>query len=112
LTVIITVAAVLTKLFGCGLGSWGLSWKRAGQVGVGMVPRGEVGIVVAQIGMGLAVITDAIFGVVLFMAIATTLIAPPFIKMAYAGEDAANGKIDDDDAGGILPTDETLMPIG
>jgi Kef-type K+ transport system membrane component KefB len=80
-----------------------LGWRRAGQIGVGMMPRGEVGIVVAQIGLSLKVIDDKIFGVVLFMAVATTLIAPPFIKMLFAGEDAAKEKIDADDAGGILP---------
>ena len=51
------------------------------EIGVGMVPRGEVGIVVAQIGISLAVIDDRAFAAVLFMAVATTLIAPPFIKL-------------------------------
>jgi Kef-type K+ transport system membrane component KefB len=110
LALIVTFIAVITKLVGCGLGAINLGWKRAGQVGVGMVPRGEVGIVVAQIGLGLAAISDKLFGVVLFMAVATTLIAPPFIKLLFAGEDAATGKVDDDDAGGILP--EKLAPLG
>lgn len=110
LAVIVTVVAVLTKLVGCGLAALDLGWRRAGQIGVGMMPRGEVGIVVAQIGLGLAVIDKKIFGVVLFMAVATTLIAPPFIKMLFAGEDAAKGKIGADDAGGILP--DELSPLG
>jgi len=50
---------------------------------MGMVPRGEVGIVVAQIGLGLAVINDALYGVVLFMAVVITLIAPPFLKLLF-----------------------------
>lgn len=86
LTILITLLAVATKLIGCGLGALSLGWRRAGQVGMGMVPRGEVGIVVAQIGLSLAVINDALFGVVLFMAVATTLIAPPFLKLLFAGE--------------------------
>ncbi len=86
LTILITVIAVASKLIGCGVGSISLGWRRAGQVGVGMVPRGEVGIVVAQIGLGLAVISDSLFGVVLFMAVATTLIAPPFLKLLFASE--------------------------
>jgi Kef-type K+ transport system membrane component KefB len=53
---------------------------------MGMVPRGEVGIVVAQIGLGLAVISDALFGVVLFMAVATTLVAPPFLRLLFRRE--------------------------
>ena len=60
--------------------------KRAIQVGVGMIPRGEVGIVVAQIGLSLAVVGDEVYGVVLAMAVITTLVAPPFIKLAFAGE--------------------------
>ncbi|MBI4455109.1 MAG: hypothetical protein HY644_04335 [Acidobacteria bacterium] len=56
------------------------------QVGMGMVPRGKVGIVVAQIGLGLAVVSDATYGVVLFMAVATTLLAPPFLAQLYKGE--------------------------
>lgn len=51
-----------------------------------MVPRGEVGIVVAQIGLGMAVINDSLYGVVLMMAVATTLIAPPFLRILDASE--------------------------
>lgn len=46
---------------------------------------------VAQIGLSLAVINDSLYGVVLFMAVATTLIALPFLKLLFAGEDAACG---------------------
>ena len=102
LTIIITLLAVATKLIGCGLGALSLGWRRAGQVGVGMVPRGEVGIVVAQIGLSLAVINDALFGAVLFMAIATTLIAPPFLKLMFACEEAKEDKASATDDGGII----------
>ena len=102
LTIIITLVAVVTKLIGCGLGAISLGWRRAGQVGIGMVPRGEVGIVVAQIGLSLAVINDALFGVVLFMAIATTLIAPPFLKLLFASEAAAIDEGDESAAGGVI----------
>ncbi len=86
LTVVVTLLAVVTKLVGGGAGALHLGWRRAAQVGVGMVPRGEVGIVVAQIGLGLALISNSLFAVVLFMAVATTLIAPPFLKLLFAGE--------------------------
>jgi Kef-type K+ transport system membrane component KefB len=94
LAVIVTVVAVLTKFIGCGLGAWGMTRREMGQIGVGMVPRGEVGIVVAQIGLGLAVITPPFFAAVLFMAVATTLIAPPLIKVFYS-EDKNKDGIDD-----------------
>lgn len=88
LAVVVTFLAVLTKLGGCGLGALSLGYKGALRVGMGMVPRGEVGIVVAQIGLGLAAVTDAIYGVVLVMAVATTLIAPPFLVLLFKGEAA------------------------
>jgi Kef-type K+ transport system membrane component KefB len=49
-----------------------------------MVPRGEVGIVVAQLGLAAGVISHAVFGAVLFMACATTLIAPPLMRPLFA----------------------------
>ena len=94
LAVIVTVAAVITKFVGCGLGAWGMSRREMAQVGVGMIPRGEVGIVVAQIGLGMAVISEQFFAAVLFMAVATTLIAPPLIKILYS-EDKDKDGIDD-----------------
>lgn len=111
LAIIVTILAIITKFIGCGLGSYGIGWRRSAQIGIGMVPRGEVGIVVAQIGLGLGVINPPFFAAVLFMAIATTLIAPPFIKWAFANEEAAREKIDKDDAGGIL-TKEGFSPLG
>ena len=109
LAIVITVIAVLTKFIGCGLGAWGLTRREMAQVGVGMVPRGEVGIIVAQIGLGLGVIGANFFASVLFMAVATTLIAPPFIKMAYA-EDADKDGVPDN----IVETDisEEFTRIG
>lgn len=89
LALVLTVIAVLTKLVGCGLGAADLGLRGALQVGVGMVPRGEVGIVVAQIGLALGVVSDRLFGVVLFMAVATTLIAPPFLRPLFTARGAA-----------------------
>ena len=99
LAVVITLAAVITKFLGCGLGAWGMTRREMAQVGIGMVPRGEVGIVVAQIGLGLGVIEQSFFAAVLFMAVATTLIAPPFIKVLFdqkKGEDASSDIIEMD----------------
>jgi Kef-type K+ transport system membrane component KefB len=111
LCLLVTIIAVATKLFGCGLGAATLGIKRGAQVGMGMVPRGEVGIIVAQIGLSLNVIGPDLFGVVLFMAVATTLIAPPFLKLLYSGEPAAKSQIGPNDAGGIV-TSEDLCKIG
>lgn len=106
LCLLVTAIAVATKLFGCGLGAINLGFRRAAQVGMGMVPRGEVGIIVAQIGLSLAVIGPELYGVVLFMAVATTLIAPPFLKLLYASEPAAHAEIGPADAGGIITSQD------
>lgn len=80
---IILVAAILAKLVGCGIGAARLGWSDAVRVGLGMAPRGEVGMVVAQIGLGLGVISSSIYAVVVFMAVLTTVFAPPAMAVAF-----------------------------
>jgi Kef-type K+ transport system membrane component KefB len=92
LALAVTLVALVTKLIGCGAGAWPLGVKKAAQVGVGMMPRGEVGIVVAQIGLSLAVIDDRLYAVVLFMAVATTLIAPPLLSVLFKKEAAVENR--------------------
>lgn len=53
-------------------------------VGIGMMPRGEVGLVFAAIGRTLGVIDDAIFSAIVLMVMITTLMAPPWLKMAIS----------------------------
>jgi len=83
LAVVILVAAIVTKLIGCGLGAASLGWRNVLKVGLGMVPRGEVGMVVAQIGLGMAAISSEVYSVVVFMAVATTLVTPLLLKIAF-----------------------------
>jgi Kef-type K+ transport system membrane component KefB len=79
------VVAVLTKFFGCGLPALRLGRKEATRIGIGMIPRGEVGMVVAQLGLSMGVIPAAIYALVVFMSIGTTLIAPPLLVLAFKG---------------------------
>jgi Kef-type K+ transport system membrane component KefB len=83
LAVLILVAAVVSKFIGCGLGALGLGKADALRIGVGMIPRGEVGMVVAQIGLGFGIISQNVYGVVVFMSVATTIVAPPLIKVTF-----------------------------
>ena len=55
------------------------------RIGVGMIPRGEVGMVVAQMGLSFGIIRQNVYGIVVFMSVATTIVAPPLIKLAYRG---------------------------
>jgi len=82
---LILLAAMLSKFVGCGLGAYRLGWADASRVGVGMIPRGEVGMVVAQIGQSLGVIGEHVYAVVVLMSVATTLVAPPLLKLTYRG---------------------------
>jgi len=88
LSAVVIALAIATKFIGCGIGALGIGRRRAIQVGVGMIPRGEVGIVVAQIGLALAAVGDVVYGVVLAMSVVTTLVAPPLIKLAFENETA------------------------
>jgi len=85
LAIVILVAAVVSKFIGCGLGAMGLGKADALRIGVGMIPRGEVGMVVAQIGLGFGIISQNVYGVVVFMSVATTIVAPPLIKVTFRG---------------------------
>lgn len=53
-------------------------------IGLGMMPRGEVGLIFAAIGKSLGVINDELFSAVVLMVIVTTLIAPPLLKLTLA----------------------------
>jgi Kef-type K+ transport system membrane component KefB len=83
---LITLLAVMGKYWGGVLAARGLGRRIASQIGMGMVPRGEVGIVVAQIGKNMNVLDDRTFAIALFMAVSTTLVAPPFLRRLFAGE--------------------------
>jgi Kef-type K+ transport system membrane component KefB len=80
---LLLVAAVLSKFLACGAGAIGMGRTDAIRVGVGMVPRGEVGMVVAQIGLNLRVIGPGIYAAIVFMSVVTTLIAPPLLRVAF-----------------------------
>jgi Kef-type K+ transport system membrane component KefB len=83
LALVIVAAAVLSKFIGCGLGALGMGRTDALRVGVGMVPRGEVGMVIAQIGLRMGVMTPDVYGIIVLMSVATTLIAPPLLTAAF-----------------------------
>ncbi len=75
----VTVLAVVTKAAGGYVGAMGLARPERLAVGVGMVPRGEVGLIVASLGIGLGVIGQALYGVVVGMTVITTIATPPVL---------------------------------
>ena len=80
----ITTLAILGKLIGCGGAAWGMGRRSVAIIGVGMVPRGEVGIIVASVGLSEGIIKPDLYGVVVAMSILTTLVAPPFLKGLFS----------------------------
>jgi Kef-type K+ transport system membrane component KefB len=81
----VTALAVLGKLIGGGIASAGLPPRSAAIIGTGMVPRGEVGLVVASVGSGIGAISTDMFSVVVFMSVATTILAPPVLVWLHRG---------------------------
>ena len=77
----VCVLAILSKLIGCGLGALKLGYRDAFRIGVGMVPRGEVGLIVAAVGLRLHTVSEAVYTVVLAMSIVTTVFAPPVLRL-------------------------------
>jgi Kef-type K+ transport system membrane component KefB len=73
---VVTVLAIVSKLVGCGLPVLYEGWKTALRVSVGMVPRGEVALIVALIGLQMNVISQSAYAIVVFMTAITTLTAP------------------------------------
>ncbi len=77
---LLAAVAIVTKFVPCALGAVGEPWRTRVLVGVGMAPRGEVGIIVAAIGLTRGVIDAALYGQVILMVIITTLAAPPVLR--------------------------------
>lgn len=84
--IVLTIVAILTKLVGCGLGAATRGERTALIVGAGMVPRGEVGIVVAMIGLNMGTIGLDTYSVIVLVSIATTLYAPFLIRTIIKAE--------------------------
>jgi Kef-type K+ transport system membrane component KefB len=83
LTLVICVVAVVSKIIGCGLGARlaGMDNRQALQVGVGMISRGEVGLIVATVGIGSGLIGQEVFAVTVVMVLVTTLVTPPLLRL-------------------------------
>src|SRR4051812_36671222 len=64
LAAVVVIAAVLSKWIACGLAAIRMGRTDAMRVGVGMVPRGEVGMVVAQIGLNMGVMKESVYGII------------------------------------------------
>ena len=78
----LTILGIAAKALGGYVGARGVGRWGAIAVGVGMVPRGEVGIVVANLGLAAGLLSGGLFGAVLVAVIATTMVAPYLLAWA------------------------------
>lgn len=84
-TAVICLVAILSKLAGSAIGAkmGGMTWIEAVRVGVGMVSRGEVGLIVAGVGVTAGVITKDVFTIAVVMVLVTTLATPPLLRWVF-----------------------------
>jgi Kef-type K+ transport system membrane component KefB len=78
---VLFVIAVVGKL----VAGWAVPWRKYNRpaVGIGMIPRGEVGLIFANIGLTTGVLTEELFGAIILMVIGTTFLAPPLLKWSF-----------------------------
>jgi len=82
---VLLTAAVIGKVLGCGgvARLFGFNNRESLQIGIGMVPRGEVALIVTDIGLKLGVIPEGLFASIILMILVTTIATPPFLKISF-----------------------------
>jgi Kef-type K+ transport system membrane component KefB len=85
ITLIMFVVAVIGKVFGCGIGAriFKISKRESLQIGVGMVSRGEVAIITANIGLQAKIISQEIFIPTILVVLLTTIVTPILLKLTF-----------------------------
>lgn len=78
---LVTVIAILSKLLGGFLGALSLGKRSAAIVGFGMVPRGEVGVVIASLGLTAGVFSEQIYAIIVAMSLLTAMVTPPILAV-------------------------------
>jgi Kef-type K+ transport system membrane component KefB len=82
----ISVIAILGKIIGAGGGTriCKFSWRESLQLGIGMVSRGEVGLIIAKLGLDSGYLSTEIFSAIVGMILITTLVTPPMLRAAFS----------------------------
>jgi Kef-type K+ transport system membrane component KefB len=84
--IVLFIVAVVSKLIGAGLGARlsGFGNREALRVGIGMVSRGEVGLIVASVGVSEGIVSEEVFSAVVILVLLTTLVTPPLLRIAFS----------------------------
>lgn len=83
--VLITAIAIVSKFAGGFLGALALGRRGATIVGVGMIPRGEVGVVIATLGLAAGVFTNHVYALIVAMSLLTSIVTPPLLAPLFRG---------------------------
>jgi Kef-type K+ transport system membrane component KefB len=84
--IIVSFLAIVSKVAGCGLPLLREGKSTFLRVGFGMMPRGEVALIVALVGLQSQIVTPTTYAIVVFMTGITTLLAPPILRYLFHGE--------------------------
>ncbi len=92
--VTLCLVAVVSKMIGAGLGAkgGGTSWLESLRIGAGMVSRGEVGLIVAGVGVSNGIIGAEVFTVTVIMVLVTTLLTPPLLRWTFRIKEEHSGR--------------------
>jgi Kef-type K+ transport system membrane component KefB len=83
---VISVLAIASKVIGCGFPMLAQGWRQVLQVGVGMMPRGEVALIVALVGLQSGIVSQGTYAIVVLMTAVTTVLAPPLLRYFFRDE--------------------------
>ena len=92
----ITGIAIIGKILGSGGGALlsRFNWKESLQIGIGMVSRGEVGLIIAKIGMDAGYLTNSLFNAIVGMILITTLLTPPLLRLSFSTKNKSHESTD------------------
>ena len=105
-----SLLAVFSKVVGCGLPALLMRFNMRGslRIGLGMLPRGEVALIVAGIGLAAGIIDHGVFGVAIMMTVVTTMLAPPLLVKSFEGGSGVRKEMDG--GGENIETIELTLP--
>jgi Kef-type K+ transport system membrane component KefB len=91
-TILICLVAIVSKVLGCGIGArlGGVNRREALQIGVGMISRGEVGLIVASVGIASGIIGQELFAVTVIMVLVTTLVTPLLLRLTFRSSSSSH----------------------
>ncbi len=95
-TAVVTVGAILTKIIGSGLGVWLTQFTamESLRVGTGMVSRGEVALIITNVGLDRGVIGREVFSMMVIMTLITTMITPILLRLEFPRKKPGKGRIE------------------